>query len=96
MKKNKVVNYVLAGALSFGILGGASLTALAATNSATTKPSAVESSKSVKAPLDSETQKQVETIMNKLKADLAELGVTMPEKGPKGSAFANLYISSQY
>ncbi|OAH54758.1 hypothetical protein AWH48_09250 [Domibacillus aminovorans] len=74
MKKNKLVNYVMTGALSLGVLGAAGLPALAASD--TTAGSA--------------TQEKVETIMDTLRTKLTDLGVDLPEKGAKGNLFAGL------
>ncbi len=74
MKKNKLVNYVMTGALSLGVLGAAGLPALAASDTTT----------------GSATKEKVETIMDTLRTKLADLGVDLPEKGAKGNLFAGL------
>ncbi|OLN22201.1 hypothetical protein BTO30_10655 [Domibacillus antri] len=75
MKKNKWVHYIMTGALSLGVLGTASLPALAAAS---------------ETALDSETKKKVQTVMDTLRTKLADIGVDLPEKKEKGDLFANL------
>ncbi|MGG3449841.1 hypothetical protein [Domibacillus aminovorans] len=74
MKKNKLVNYVMTGALSLGVLGAAGLPALAASDTTT----------------GSATQEKVETIMDTLRTKLTDLGVDLPEKDRKDDLFAGL------
>lgn len=74
MKKNKLVHYVMTGALLLGVLGAAGLPALAASNTAA----------------GGATQEKVDTIMDTLRTKLADLGVNLPEKGAKGDRFAAL------
>ncbi|MFL0363316.1 hypothetical protein ACH0BF_09850 [Pseudobacillus sp. 179-B 2D1 NHS] len=89
MKKNKVFSYVMTGALSLSILGGAGASVLAATNSSSSV-STVQQGTNAKASEDHTTEKKVKMIMDQLKSDLVELGVKIPERGDKGDLFANL------
>ncbi|MET1032474.1 hypothetical protein [Domibacillus tundrae] len=63
--KKTVFNFVMTGALSLGVLGAASLPALAASDTA----------------LDSETKAKVETIMDNLRTKLEGIGVDLQERG---------------
>jgi hypothetical protein len=74
---------VLTGALSVGMIGGVGTYALAAT------PDTNEVKQTVQA-LDAATQEKVQKIKEELKTQLAELGVTLPERANKGDRFANL------
>ncbi|WP_078414958.1 hypothetical protein [Priestia abyssalis] len=94
MNKKKLFGYVMTGALSIGIIGGAGLPAFAATD---TTNSAATSEQPVKGrweqSLDDATKQKVQAIMDQAKAQLADLGVEFPTKGDKGSRgdlFANL------
>lgn len=62
--KKKAFNIVMTGALTLGVLGAASLPALAASNTA----------------LESETKAKAESIMENLRTNLAKIGVQVPEK----------------
>ncbi|OCA92312.1 hypothetical protein [Pseudobacillus wudalianchiensis] len=90
MKTNRVLSYVMTGALSLSVLGGAGASVLAAAKPAATTALAVQQVKKVKASADSATQKQVQEIMDKLKSDLSALGVKVPEKVGKRDMLANL------
>lgn len=74
MKKNKLFGYVMTGALSLGIIGGASVPAFAATDNTS---SAATSEQTVKGKweqsLDEATKQKVQAIMEQAKAQLAEL-----------------------
>ncbi|MGG0453890.1 hypothetical protein ABEY82_26370 [Priestia megaterium] len=83
MNKNKIFKYVMTGALSLGVIGGAGVSAFAATNSTTSSAATVEQDKNVKASLDEATKQKAEAIKDKLKTQLADLGVKLPEKGDK-------------
>ena len=82
MNKNKLYSLAMIGALSFGILG-TSFPALAASIQTT-------ASENGGVALDEETKDKAQTIMAELKAQLAELGVEMPERGGKMDKFAGL------
>ncbi len=84
MNKKKLFGYVMTGALSLGIIGGYGAQAFAATESTTSTNTAVEQASNVKSTLDSETKQKMQTIMDELKTNLAQLGVDMPSKGGKG------------
>ncbi|MGH0431324.1 hypothetical protein ACQVPL_18990, partial [Bacillus hominis] len=87
MKKKTVGYLVIAGALSFGIVGGAGIPAFAATNT----PTAEQVTKgTAKKNLDEATKQKVKTIMDDTKKQLEELGVKLPEKGKHKDMFANL------
>ncbi|PFJ14728.1 hypothetical protein COI89_14160 [Bacillus cereus] len=86
MKKKTVGYLAIAGALSFGIIGGVGAPAFAATNT----PAAGQSTKTVKKDLDDATKQKVTTIMDDTKKQLEELGVKFPEKGKHKDIFANL------
>ncbi|SDE53770.1 hypothetical protein SAMN04487777_11523 [Priestia aryabhattai B8W22] len=83
MNKNKIFKYVMTGALSLGVIGGAGVSAFAATNSTSSSATTVEQAKNVKASLDEATKQKAEAIKDKLKTQLADLGVKLPEKGDK-------------
>ncbi|KAA9028506.1 hypothetical protein [Niallia endozanthoxylica] len=85
MKKKELYALAMTGALTFGLLG-TGLSAMAATNT-TTASTASDKGVSV---IDEATKAQVQTIMEQLKADLAELGVTLPERGGKKDMFNGL------
>ncbi len=82
MKKHKLYSLAMTGALSFGILG-TSFPAMAA-------PIQTTASESGGGALDEETKDKAQTIMDELKAQLADLGVEMPERGGKMDKFAGL------
>jgi ribonuclease BN (tRNA processing enzyme) len=84
MKKKKLSGYVMVGALSVGIIGGVGTSAFATTSLET------DTVKQTVGSLDATTQEKVQTIKEELKAQLAKLGVTLPERGEKGERFANL------
>jgi hypothetical protein len=84
MKKKKLSGYVMVGALSVGIIGGVGTSAFATTSLET------DTVKQTVGSLDAATQEKVQTIKEELKAQLAKLGVTLPERGEKGERFANL------
>ncbi|EJV64738.1 hypothetical protein IEM_02508 [Bacillus cereus BAG6O-2] len=86
--KKKTFGYVaIAGALSFGIIGGACIPAFAATNT----PAAEQVTKgAAKKNLDEATKQKVKTIMDDTKKQLEELGVKFPEKGKRKEMFAGL------
>ncbi len=86
MKKKTVGYLAIAGALSFGIIGGAGIPAFAATNT----PAAEQSTKTAKKDLDDATKQKVKTIMDDTKKQLEELGVKLPEKEKRKDMFANL------
>ncbi|MDQ0244711.1 polyhydroxyalkanoate synthesis regulator phasin [Bacillus fengqiuensis] len=94
MNKKKLFGYVMTGALSIGIIGGAGIPAFAATdntNSTTTSEQTVKGK--WEQSLDEATKQKVQAIMDQAKAQLAELGVEFPTKGDKesrGNLFANL------
>ncbi|PLT32759.1 hypothetical protein CUU64_16530, partial [Bacillus sp. V5-8f] len=85
MKSKKVIGYVLTGALSIGIIGGAGINAIAASNSTNTSTDTKQEQK-----LDSAKKQKVEAIMADAKAQLAKLGVTFPNKGERHDIFGNL------
>ncbi|TKI37933.1 hypothetical protein FC700_22835, partial [Bacillus mycoides] len=86
--KKKTVGYVaIAGALSFGIIGGACIPAFAATNT----PAAEQVTKgTAKKNLDEATKQKVKTIMDDTKKQLEELGVKLPEKEKRKDMLADL------
>ena len=85
--KKKTVGYVaIAGALSFGIIGGACIPAFAATNT----PAAEQVTKTAKKDLDEATKQKVKTIMDDTKKQLEELGVKLPEKEKRKDMLADL------
>ncbi|MFJ8318106.1 hypothetical protein ACIQ8P_19735, partial [Bacillus tropicus] len=85
--KKKTVGYVaIAGALSFGIIGGVGIPAFAATNT----PAAEQATKTTKKNLDDATKQKVKTIMNDTKKQLDELGVKLPEKEKRKEMFEGL------
>ncbi|EJS74402.1 hypothetical protein ICY_00297, partial [Bacillus cereus BAG2X1-3] len=86
MKKKTVGYLAIAGALSFGIIGGACIPAFAATNT----QAAEQTTKTAKKDLDDATKQKVKTIMDDTKKQLEELGVKLPEKGKRGDKFAGL------
>ena len=86
MKKKTVGYLAIAGALSFGIIGGVGVPAFAATNT----PTAEQATKTVKKDLDAATKQKVKTIMDDTKKQLQELGVKLPEKEKRKEMFAGL------
>ncbi|WP_176585554.1 hypothetical protein [Priestia megaterium] len=90
MKKNKMFSYIMAGALSVGVIGGAGVSAFAATNTTSSSTSTAEQAVNTKASLDDATKQKVESIMNDLKTQLAKLGVDLPDKGKREDILANL------
>nr|MCG3424334.1 hypothetical protein [Bacillus thuringiensis] len=86
MKKKTVGYLAIAGALSFGIIGGVGIPAFAATNT----PAAEQSTKTAKKDLDDATKQKVKTIMDDTKKQLRELGVKLPEKEKRKDMFAGL------
>ncbi|PEO70021.1 hypothetical protein CN572_22385, partial [Bacillus wiedmannii] len=86
MKKKTVGYLAIAGALSFGIIGGVGIPAFAATNI----QAAEQSTKTAKKDLDEATKQKVKTIMDDTKKQLGELGVKLPEKEKRKDMFANL------
>ena len=82
MKKHKLYSLAMIGALSFGILG-TSFPAVAA-------PIQTTASENGSGALDEETKDKVQTIFDELKAQLAKLGVEVPERGGKMDKFAGL------
>ncbi|TSI07387.1 hypothetical protein [Lysinibacillus sp. BW-2-10] len=92
MIKNKLFGYVMTGALSLGVIGGAAH-AFAATESNTDATPAVEQAVNVKASLDETTKEKVQAIMDDLKSNLATIGVELPAKGghgPRGDFLTDL------
>ncbi|MGE7114363.1 hypothetical protein [Lysinibacillus sp. NPDC047702] len=81
-RKSKMVTYAMTGALSLGIIGGTIIPTYAATVQKETVN--VEEYKK----LDAETQQKVDEILNNLRKELAELGISFPTG--KGDKFANL------
>ncbi len=86
MKKKTVGYLAIAGALSFGIIGGVGIPAFAATNTSAVDQSA----KTAKKDLDDATKQKVKTIMDDTKKQLEELGVKLPEKEKRKEMFAGL------
>ncbi|MZE30079.1 hypothetical protein GRA94_17885, partial [Bacillus anthracis] len=86
MKKKTVGYLAIAGALSFGIIGGVGIPAFAATNT----PAAEQATKTAKKDLDDATKQKVKTIMDDTKKQLEELGVKLPEKEKRKEMFAGL------
>ncbi|MCQ0954224.1 hypothetical protein L2I63_10855, partial [Bacillus cereus] len=86
MKKKTVGYLAIAGALSFGIIGGVGIPAFAATNN----PAAEQATKTAKKDLDDATKQKVKTIMDDTKKQLEELGVKLPEKEKRKEMFAGL------
>ncbi|PFQ13775.1 hypothetical protein [Bacillus cereus] len=86
MKKKTVGYLAIAGALSFGIIGGVGVPAFAATNT----PTAEQATKTAKKDLDAATKQKVKTIMDDTKKQLQELGVKLPEKEKRKEMFAGL------
>ena len=82
MKKHKLYSLAMTGALSFGILG-TSFPAMAA-------PIQTTASENGGGDLDEETKDKAQTIIDELKAQLAKLGVEMPERRGKMDKFAGL------
>lgn len=68
MKKKTVGYLAIAGALSFGIIGGVGIPAFAATNT----PAAEQATKTAKKDLDDATKQKVKTIMDDTKKQLEE------------------------
>lgn len=87
MNKRKWLGYVMTGALSVGLVGGASLTAFAATENSSNTVSNVQSEK---VQMDAETKEKVQAIMDELKTNLTKLGVEVPEKKERSEKFAGL------
>jgi hypothetical protein len=83
MNKKKLFGYVMTGALSVGIIGGLGTSAFAASTTNTTVKQTMQK-------LDAATQEKVDSIKEELRAQLAKIGVTLPEKGGRGDRFANL------
>ena len=75
MKKKKFYTLAMTGALSFGLLG-ASLPAMAAPISTEASEKGIES-------LDEETKAKVQTIIDELQTELAELGVNCLSEAEK-------------
>ncbi|MDA1634168.1 hypothetical protein PDK11_15050, partial [Bacillus cereus] len=86
MKKKTVGYLAIAGALSFGIIGGVGIPAFAATNT----PVAEQSTKTAKKDLDDATKQKVKTIKDDTKKQLEELGVKLPKKEKRKDMFAGL------
>ncbi|MED0961609.1 hypothetical protein P4T59_18225, partial [Bacillus paramycoides] len=87
MKKKTVGYLAIAGALSFGIIGGVGVPAFAATNT----PAAEQVTKgTAKKNLDEATKQKVKTIMDDTKKQLEGLGVKFPEKDKHKDMFAGL------
>ncbi|MEY9980310.1 hypothetical protein ABH968_005303, partial [Lysinibacillus sp. RC79] len=83
--RSKISTYAMTGALSLGIFGGTTIPTLAATNQKET----VNVEKHTN--LDAETQQKVDGILNNLRKELANLGVTLSSKhNDKGDKFAKL------
>lgn len=72
-KKNKVISFVAAGALSFSLVGGKSVDVFATPNTPNVP------NEESRENLDPETKQKADEIMNNLSERLAELGVTFPE-----------------
>ncbi|TKI99727.1 hypothetical protein FC699_00185, partial [Bacillus wiedmannii] len=86
MKKKTVGYLAIAGALSFGIIGGVGIPAFAATNT----QAAEQSTKTAKKDLDDATKQKVKTIMDDTKKQLEELDVKLPKKEKRKDMFAGL------
>ncbi|MEH7151194.1 hypothetical protein V7095_12325, partial [Bacillus thuringiensis] len=86
MKKKTVGYLAIAGALSFGIIGGVGIPAFAATNT----PAVDQPAKTAKKDLDDATKQKLKTIMDDTKKQLEELGVKLPEKEKRKDMFAGL------
>lgn len=84
MIKKKLFGYVMTGVLSAGVIGGIGTQAFAET------PSETNIVKQSVETLDAATREKVQKIKDELKTQLAQLGVTLPERGEKGDRFANL------
>jgi hypothetical protein len=87
--KKKWAGYALTGALSLSLIGGTAFKAMAAEESGTgTAPaSLLEKAGQV---LDDSTKAKVQAIMDKMKKELAAIGVELPAKKEKEDLFANL------
>lgn len=84
MKKKKWFGYAMTGILTAGIIGGIGTTAFAAATAETnTVKQTMES-------LDDATKEKMQEIKEQLKTQLADLGVTLPERSEKENRFANL------
>ncbi|WP_419880444.1 hypothetical protein ACN6MY_12175 [Peribacillus sp. B-H-3] len=92
MRKNKIVGFVMTGALTLGIIGGG-VEAFAASNTASTSTVSVEKAANVQASSDNVTKQKVQAIMKDLTGKLTKLGVQLPGKGGHrghGDQLANL------
>ncbi|AGX02428.1 hypothetical protein B14911_18750 [Bacillus sp. NRRL B-14911] len=87
--KKKWAGYALTGALSLSLIGGTAFKAMAAEESGTGNAPASLLEKAGQV-LDDSTKAKVQAIMDKMKEELAAIGVELPAKREKEDLFANL------